>query len=128
MSAVILLVITPDVPSIWRTERLLNSLPKTNASSKIKVVLNRKTKNDHISQIDIEKLLHHPIDFTIPNDYAASMKAVNSGRLLDPKEGKTLAKAYRDLAEQIAGLPPADSRRGLLGLFLKSPTGSVSNA
>jgi pilus assembly protein CpaE len=127
MSAAILLVITPDVPSIWRTERLLNSLAKTNASGKIKIVLNRKSKTDQISEADIDKLLKHPVDFILPNDYAASMKALNSGRLLDAKEGKYLARAYRELAEQIAGLP-AETRRGLLSMFLKpSSAGGINN-
>jgi pilus assembly protein CpaE len=130
LSAAILLVVTPDVPSIWRTERLLSSLSKSNAADKIKIVLNRKSRSDQISEGDIEKLLHHRIDFTLPNDYAGSMKALNSGRLLDAKEGKYLARAYRDLAEQLAGMPPqTESRRGLLGMFLNtSSAGGVLNS
>jgi pilus assembly protein CpaE len=123
MSTAILLVITPNVPSIWRAERLMAWLSKMNHP--IKIVLNRKSRFDEVSEADIEKLLHHQIDFTLPNDYSAAMKALNSGRLLDPKEGKNLSRMYRELAEKLAGLPP--SRRGLLDMFLKTAPARVSN-
>jgi pilus assembly protein CpaE len=127
MSSSILLVVTPNVPSIWRSERLLAWLSTMNHSSKVKIVLNRKSRFDQVSEADIEKLLHHQIDFVLPNDYAASMKALNSGRLLDPTDGKNLARAYRALAEKLAGLPP--TRRGLFDVFLKTPSASsISNA
>jgi len=127
MSDAILVVLTPDIPSIWRTECFLNSMAKLNA--KINIILNRKTRNDQISLADIERLLHHSIYFTLPNDYGASMKSLNSGRLLDLKESKHLGRAYSELATQLAGLPTADTRRGLLGLLLKpSSAGGPTHA
>jgi len=129
LSAAILLIIAPDIPSIWRAQRLLDFLSKTSASSKIKIVLNRKSRFDQVVEADIEKLLHHPVDFSLPNDYAAAMKALHSGQLLDSKDSKNLARAYQELAEQVAGLPPVETRRGLFGMFLKpSSAGGASNA
>ena len=127
LSTAVLLVITPNVPSLWRAERVLAWLSKMNHSIKVKIILNRKSRFDSVSEDDAEKLLHHQIDFTLPNDYEGSMKALNSGRLLDTKDGKNLARTYRELAEKLTGAPP--SRRGLLDMFLKtSPAGGVSNA
>jgi pilus assembly protein CpaE len=127
-SSVILVVVTPDVPSIWRTERLLTSLSRINAVNKVKVIVNRRSKSTDISEGDLERLLQHPIYCGLPNDYVSCVRAINSGRLLDASEAKHLVRALRELAVQVAGLPSTEPRRSLFGLFLKpSSIGGASN-
>lgn len=129
MSSAILVVVTPDVPSIWRTERLLNSMAELNVPGKIKIVLNRQNRSNEISETDIEKLLKHSIYVRVPNDYNACMRAINSGRLLNAGEGKHVVRALRELAQQLAGMAPPEPRRGLFGLFLKpSSVGGSTHA
>jgi Flp pilus assembly CpaE family ATPase len=118
-SQAVLVVLTPELPSIWRTERLLTYLTKLEAADKVRVILNRTSGADEISNIDIERLLRNSIHCRLPNDYRACIKAINSGRLLEPAGSKHLYRAMSALATEVAGLPEPEGRRGLLGLFPK---------
>jgi pilus assembly protein CpaE len=115
----IVIVLTPELPAIWRTERLLSYLTKLDSMDKVRVILNRSSASDEISNADIEKLLRVGIHWRLPNDYRACIKAINSGRLLDPAESKHLYRGLNALATELASLPVAEGRRGLFDLFLK---------
>ena len=122
-SSAILVVLTPELPAIWRTERLLTYLSNLHAADKVRIVLNRSTRSDEISDSDIERLLRMSLYCKLPNEYGTCIKAINSGSLLESANSKHLGKAIAALASDIAGLPGTDSRRGILGLFLKPSMG-----
>ena len=124
-SATILVILTPELPAIWRTERLLTYLAKLDAAAKVRIVLNRATRSDDISDIDIERLLRTPLYCKLPNDYSACIKAINSGTLLDSTNCKYLSRALGALATEVAGLPEAEARRGLFGMILKPSIGGT---
>jgi len=115
----IIVVLTPELPAIWRTERLLTYLTKLESTDKVRVILNRSSSSDEISNVDIERQLRNGIHWRLPNDYRACIKAINSGNLLDPAGSKLLFRAVNALATELAGLPEEESRRGLFNLFLK---------
>jgi pilus assembly protein CpaE len=114
----IVVVLTPELPAIWRTERLLTYLTKLESTDKVRVILNRSSSSDEISNMDIERLLRVGIHWRLPNDYRACIKAINSGRLLDPGS-KHLYRGMNALATELAGLPVSEGRRGIFDLFLK---------
>jgi pilus assembly protein CpaE len=116
----IVIVLTPELPAIWRTERLLTYLAKLESTDKVRVILNRSSSSDEISNMDIERLLRIGIHWRLPNDYRACIKAINSGCMLDPKGSKHLYRAMNALAIELAGLPVAERRPGLFDLFLKA--------
>ena len=118
-SQAIVVVLTPELPAIWRTERLLTYLTKLDSTDKVRVILNRSSSSDEISNMDIERLLRNGIHWRLPNDYRACIKAINSGHLLDPAGSKNLFRAVNALATELAGLPETEGRRGIFDLFLK---------
>jgi pilus assembly protein CpaE len=122
-SSTILVVLTPELPAIWRTERLLSYLTKLHAADKVRIVLNRSTRADEITDADIERLLRTSLYCKLPNEYAACIKAINSGSLLDSTTGKALYKSITALATDLAGLPEVEAKRGFLGLLLKPSIG-----
>jgi pilus assembly protein CpaE len=125
----IVIVLTPELPAIWRTERLLNYLAKLDSTDRVRVILNRSSSSDEISNMDIERLLRIGIHWRLPNDYRACIKAINSGHLLDAAGSKHLYRRMSALAVDLAGLPEAQGRRGVFDLFLKpSSVGGSSNA
>lgn len=125
----IVIVLTPELPAIWRTERLLNYLAKLESTDKVRVILNRSSASDEISNVDIERLLRIGIHWRLPNDYRACIKAINSGRLLDSAGSKFLYRGMSGLASELAGLPEAQGRRGLFDFFLRpSSIGGSSTA
>ena len=116
----IVIVLTPELPAIWRTERLLTYLAKLESTDRVRVILNRSSSSDEISNMDIERLLRIGIHWRLPNDYRACIRAINSGRMLDSTGSKHLYRALHALAIDLAGLPVDERRPGLMDLFLKA--------
>ena len=117
MAAAIVVVSVPEVPALWRTERLLRFLVASGSSEKIRLVINRSAKHDEITDGEIKNVLKLPIYWKLPNNYKGSIRAINSGAPLVSQNHSELARSYRDLAYDLAGLPVPDKRRGLFGLF-----------
>jgi len=124
-SATMIVILTPDLPAIWRAERLLKYLTALQATDKIRIVLNRSTRSDEITDRDIVRLLGAQLSWKLPNEYSACMRAINSGSLLETANSKHLSRAIAALATEMAGLSEVESRRGLFGLFLKPSTGGI---
>jgi Flp pilus assembly CpaE family ATPase len=114
------------LPAIWRTERLLTYLTGLHAAEKVRIVLNRSTRSDEITDADIERLLRMPLYCKLPNEYGACIKAINSGILLEAANTKYLGKAIASLAADVAGLPGIEGRRGLFGMLLKPSMGGTN--
>ena len=125
-AATTLVVLTPELPAIWRTERLLTYLTGLHAADKVRIVLNRSTRSDEINDADIERLLRMPLYCKLPNEYGPCIKAINSGTLLESGNTKYLSKALTALAAEIAGLPGVESRKGLFGMLLKPSMGGTN--
>lgn len=125
-SSTILIILTPELPAIWRTERLLNYLGRIDATDKVRVVLNRATRSDEILDADIERLLRVPLLCKLPNEYGTCIRAINSGVLLETANSKHLNKAIGALATEIARLPEGEGRRGLFGMILKPSLGDTN--
>ena len=121
-----LVVLTPELPAIWRTERLLTYLTGQHAAEKVRIILNRSTRSDEITDADIERLLRMPLYCKLPNEYVPCIKAINSGTLLEGANTKYLGKALTALAADIAGLPGVEGRRGLFGMLLKPSMGGTN--
>jgi pilus assembly protein CpaE len=121
-----LVVLTPELPAIWRTERLLSYLANLHATEKVQVVLNRSTRSDEIADVDIERLLRMSLYCKLPNEYSACIRAINSGTLLENANSKQLSKGIAAIAADLAGLPEPESRRGLFGMFLKPSMGGTN--
>ena len=115
----ILIVLTPDLPAIWRTEKLLTFLAHHGAAENVRLVLNRTSRRDDIGERDIERLLSQPVYHTLPNDYGACLKAINSGRPLQQEDSRALYQAIQHLALNMAGVSDRKDSKGLLGMFLR---------
>jgi len=124
--AATLVVLTPELPAIWRTERLLTYLTGLHAADKVRIILNRSTRSDEISDADIERLLRMPLYCKLPNEYGPCIKAINSGTLLENTNTKQLNKSLVSLASDIAGLPGIEGKRGLFGMLLKPSMGGTN--
>jgi pilus assembly protein CpaE len=117
MSNTIAVVLTPDLLSVRRADRLLKLFARFDASDRVRLVLNRSKKGDEINERDIEKTLKQPVAWKIGNDYQACMQAVNSGSASVLATSKQLGKDFRDMSRQIAGVQNQDKRKGLLSLL-----------
>jgi pilus assembly protein CpaE len=116
ISTAILLVVTPDLPSIWRTDRLIRFFEKNHCVDKVRLIVNRSCRADEIRDTEIQKGVNHPVFWKLPNDYAGSLQAVNSGKPVAATDSE-LSRSYRELARELTGLTAPEKRRGLLKLF-----------
>jgi pilus assembly protein CpaE len=127
----ILLIMTLDIPGIRNTKRALKVFERLGyPSAKIRVVVNRWTKNVDVELHKVEAHLHEQLIGLVPNDYGKVMNSINLGRPLvqsDPASKITLEiKRIASLVEGNHNAVPRQARKGLLGAVFgrQSSTGS----
>ncbi len=122
MAASVVVVLTPELPAVWRTQHLLSFLKTCGDTEKLRLVINRSRRTDQITQEEIEKTLQHRVYWTLPNNYNDSIEAINSGNPLVSLNHSELSKSYRELAHRLAGIAPVKKKRlGFLSLFSNKP-------
>jgi pilus assembly protein CpaE len=124
LSSAIVTVVTPDLLSLRRTERLLRVFSAFEVSDKVRLVLNRFHKSDEITDGDIQEALRQPVASKVANDYYACIEAINAGKAVLATSNKHLARNYRELAAELLGQNQA-KRKGSLNLRPK-PIMSIS--
>ena len=115
-ASVLIFPLTPELPAIWRTKRLLDCLRIWSVSDKVRLVLNRFQKTDEITPEDIQSVLEVPVFWKIPNNYEVSLQAINAGRPLGSVNRSDLSRSYQKLATELTGLTPPKRKLGFLGL------------
>lgn len=113
----LLVVLTPELPALWHTQRLLAVVQAAGGAEKLMLVLNRARRSDEITESEIRKTLRHPVYWQLPNDYQACITAVNAGRPLVTSNHTGLAGSYKDLARQLSGIAPPAKRGGLFRML-----------
>jgi pilus assembly protein CpaE len=107
---VVLLVLRGDVPSVKRARRLLVALPGMGVSaSRVRVLLNRDGQAGQLSTAQIESGLGQPVNYRIPDDPARVNQAMNYGQFVVESWGSRIARSFRGLANDLAGVPSTTS-------------------
>jgi pilus assembly protein CpaE len=119
MAKMVLLVLTPELPALWRTERLLHFFGRNGTREKLRVIVNRSNKRDDITEKEITKVLETPVFWRLPNNYSASIQSINSGRPVVSINHSDLSRGYRELAHELTGLPRGNRNEGLLGYLFR---------
>jgi len=104
MSDNFILISIQSLPCVTNTYKLLYTLTKLGYSPKdrVQVVLNRYMKRKDITDAFIEKTIHQPIYWKIPNDYKNTMNAINEGRpVVDYAPRTSVSKCILDLAKTL---------------------------
>ncbi len=97
----ILLVCSPDVPSVKNAWRRLHLLERQGVDlHRVRLVVNRWDKNPPLSEADIESNLGIPIAATIANDPSRCQHAVNVGSLLRDVDKRS--NAARDISNLLS--------------------------
>ncbi len=116
-SEAVLVVITPELPAIWRTHRLMTFLSDTGCADRIRLILNRDDSRDEINAKEISRALSQPVYWRLPNSYLTAIQAINQGKPLVEVNHSGLAASYRGLASDLTGLVFEKPRRAFAGLF-----------
>jgi pilus assembly protein CpaE len=116
-SEAVLVVMTPELPAIWRTHRLMALLASSGCSDRLRLILNRANSRDEITDREITRALNHPIYFRLPNNYSAAIQAINKGKPIIEVNHSSLATGYRQLTQELTGMAFQKSRRTFSNLF-----------
>ncbi len=102
----ILLVSTPDIPSLYRTRQYLDLAEKYLDMKKIKMVLNRYNLKAayRMTNQEVEQQFRYDIFCRLPNDWDLNVEATSLGTVLGKVNPKAeLVKALQGMATQLAG-------------------------
>jgi pilus assembly protein CpaE len=117
-SEAVLVIMTPELPAVWRTHRLLSLLASSGCGERLRLILNRDNSRDEITEREITRALNHPIFFRLPNNYGAAIHAINKGKPIAEVNHSSLAAGYRQLTQNLTGIAfQKNQRRGLSKLF-----------
>ena len=126
LARVVLLITQTDVPSLWTLNRHFSSLVDLGIEThRIRVVVNRWHKKDEEALLSVEKNLRRPIAARLPNDHKIVSEATNLGLPLEAHKNDLLVSRIRQLAYEVAGVPPDKSTQqagGIRGLFSRPST------
>jgi pilus assembly protein CpaE len=93
-----------SLPCLANTNRLMKSFLDLGYAEKdrIKIVLNRYTKNSDISLKDAEAGINKELFWIIPNDFSTTMSAINKGKPLAQIASRAaITKSFEDLARAL---------------------------
>jgi len=123
----IVLVLTLDIPAIRSTQRALEIFDRLGyPRKKVRIVVNRWSKQIDIDLRQVEKFLNEPVIGFVPSDYQTAVNSINLGTpLVQSEPSSKIAAEIRRIAEQISvGVAPinnAKPRRAFWDSFLKKP-------
>ena len=102
----IMLVVTPEIPSLHLAREKLHFLRGFDLESRVSVVLNRCHKKPLFSKAQVEELLGLPVVQAFPNDYVGVNKAMTAGKWMEPdtEMGTMFADFAKSLIEKKAVL------------------------
>ena len=130
----ILLVLTLDIPAIRSTQRALEIFDRLGyPRKKVRIVVNRWSKQIDIDLREVEKFLGEPVIGFIPSDYQVAVTSINLGQpLVIAEPNSKIAQEIRGVSQRLAvGVAPiseSETPKTLWGsLFKKQQSKSRIN-
>jgi pilus assembly protein CpaE len=108
----VLLVCTPEIPSLHLAREKLTFLRQVELDARVAVVLNRCHKKPLFTKEQVEDVLGMPVLRMFGNDYYGVNRAVTSGKWLEPTSelGKEFDQFAAELLEKKGASPPPRKR------------------
>jgi pilus assembly protein CpaE len=100
----IVLVLTLDIPAIRSTQRALEIFDRLGyPRKKIRIVVNRWSKQIDLDLRQVEKFLGEPVIGFIPSDYQTAVTSINLGQpLVQSEPNSKIAQEVRRIARTLA--------------------------
>jgi pilus assembly protein CpaE len=113
----VLVVITPELPVVWRADRYLSVLTGCGCGERIRLILNRGNSRSTIDKKEITKALKRPLYWILPNNYRTAVHAINSSSAMVAQRHSNISASYRDLTWDLTGMSFSEKRSGLSELL-----------
>jgi pilus assembly protein CpaE len=121
----IILVLTLDIPAIRSTQRALEIFDRLGyPRKKIRIVVNRWSKQIELDLRQVEKFLGEPVIGYVPSDYQTTVNSINLGTpLVQSDPNSKIALEIRRIASQLAAsttpMQAPKQKRSLWGSLMK---------
>jgi len=99
----IFVVTNQELAAVRSAGRIVDTLRQRHGRDKVSVVVSRFDPDNEITTDDIERAVHRPVRFTLPNDYRVALQALNEGRPFALVTRNKLATAVVSFAAQLTG-------------------------
>jgi pilus assembly protein CpaE len=105
LADLILLVTLMDVPTLHHTRKHIDLLERLgHGGARIRLIANRASAVDAVTDKDVADFLERRPDFRIPNDFPTTLAGVNRGvSVAEVAPRSPLARAYTDLTQALHG-------------------------
>ena len=116
------LISTPDVASLRDLARLVEGMSLSDsAMSKLRLVINRSTANDSLSQEQIQKAVRFPVYTAVANSYGEVVRAINEGEPVAPHKNSLFTQQLLEWSTRIVGggAPAQTSAKKTLAFWRK---------
>jgi len=110
----IVLVVTLDIPAIRSTQRALQIFDRLGyPRKKVRIVVNRWSKNIDLDLRQVEKFLGEPVVGFVPSDYQCAVGSINLGTpLVQAEPTSKIAMEIRRIAQEMSlGVAPIDESK-----------------
>jgi Flp pilus assembly CpaE family ATPase len=113
----VLLVCTPEIPSLHLAREKMQYLRSLDLEGRISIVLNRVSKKPLFTKEQVAEIVGVPVIETVPNDYEGVNEATSKGTFVD--ERSDLGKHYTRIASKLieANAPTVKGKRKFLQQF-----------
>src|ERR1700684_477051 len=100
----IYLIATPEIGAIRDLSRYVDGLIQNEqATKKLQVIINRYSSREAVTIEQIEKAVHLPIAFKIPNNYSELVRSINIGEPVSSESKSDFAQQMMKWATALAG-------------------------
>jgi pilus assembly protein CpaE len=122
----VLLVCTPEIPSLHLAREKMNYLRTLDLTGRISIVLNRVSKKPLFTKEQVAEVVGAPVVDIVPNDYEGVNSATASGTVVDDKS--ELGKHYTQIAARLieSQAPQTKGKRKFLEQFAVSAPSVLS--
>jgi pilus assembly protein CpaE len=104
----VLLVCTPEIPSLHVAREKLAFLRELDLASRTVAVLNRVNHHPILSPKEVEELLGIPVFHAFPNDYMGVNQALSDGTTI--RAGTETGRSFVEFAAKLLGQPVPDAK------------------
>jgi pilus assembly protein CpaE len=113
----ILLVCTPEIPSLHLAREKMAFLRELDLEARVSVVLNRVHKKQLLSSTSVAELVGAPVVRTFPNDYQGVARALTTGALID--RASELGKSFAEFADSLLEQEPQPAKPPVKRKFME---------
>lgn len=111
----IVVVGSQEIGALKNAARMIHTFGQRYGSARVRFVVNRFDSRTDIGQPEVEKVVGMSAR-TLPSDYRIAVEALNAGRPFALDKEKSISRAFRSFASELAGLakPTREVRGGML--------------